>query len=85
MPLGSEDFTFTNDGEYSDEIPITADDNNIETKNFADPKYRQSSSSTKIPWPKQWVTGYRNVVDIIMEFVTLHWTIETGITILCLT
>jgi hypothetical protein len=40
MPLGAEDFTFTEDGDYSDLIPITADDRDIESKNFAEPKYR---------------------------------------------
>ena len=40
MPLGSDDFSFTDDGDYSDTIPVTTDDHNIEVKNFADPKYR---------------------------------------------
>ena len=40
MPLGADDFTFTEDGDYSDSIPVTADDGDIESKNFAEPKYR---------------------------------------------
>ena len=40
MPLGADDFTFTEDGDYSDSIPSTADDGDIESKNFAEPKYR---------------------------------------------